>query len=75
MCTSRIDFFVRLTVSAVEAPNVTRISISELQRSVSGDSATGNGMCLPFIAFHLIAKGLTVCLSGSPLGLDPPLTE
>jgi len=40
--------FVRLTVSAVEAPKVIKISLSEPKRSLSGDTATDHGICFPF---------------------------
>jgi len=39
------QLFVRLTVSAAEAPKVTQISISERCRTLSGDRAYG--MCFP----------------------------
>jgi len=35
-------------VSAVEAPKVTQISLSEPSRSLSGDTATDHGICFPF---------------------------
>jgi len=40
--------FVRLTVSAVEAPKLIQISLSELQRSLSGDTATDHAICFSF---------------------------
>jgi len=44
-CAHSESIFVRLTVSAVEAPKFTQISISEHQPAVSGDRAIGYGMC------------------------------
>jgi len=48
VCPSWIDLLWDWTVSAVEASKVTQISLSEPQRSLSGDTATGHGMYFPF---------------------------
>ena len=52
--------FVRLTFSAVKAPKVTQISISERQQALTGDRVTGTACVFgSTYTFRLKAEGLT----------------
>jgi len=46
-CVTPNRLFVRLTVSAVDDPKVTQISLDERYRTLSGDIPTAYGMCFP----------------------------
>jgi len=59
---TRNDFFVRLTVSVVEAPKVTQISIVNLNERFSVTELQVTACVFGSIsAFLVIAEGLTVC--------------
>jgi len=61
VCPLGNDCFLRHTVSAVEAPKVAQISLSERLRTLYGDGATGYGLCFPFELCIPSYNGLSVC--------------